>query len=275
MIQDIFPHKLNNSFVVGASIENNDRLIVFSGKNVLIREGDGVEFPDFSDLSEFYEADECTYLFAVDDEKYFMVEDKGIEVKGLKMAEFQTIRGKGYEPLYRVFALYTAKHLADWYRDNKYCGRCGKFMKHSDKERCMVCDCGYHSYPRIMPAVIVGVTNGDKLLLTKYRSGYKHNALVAGFTEIGETAEETVAREVMEETGIRVKNIRYYKSQPWGSANDLLLGYFCDVDGDDTIRLDDNELKYADWVERKAIELQPDSLSLTNEMMKKFKNGLI
>lgn len=126
-----------------------------------------------------------------------------------------------------------------------------------------------------MPAVIVGVINGDKILLTKYRTGYKYNALIAGFVEIGETIEECVQREVMEEAGIKVKNIRYYKSQPWGIANDILAGYFCEVDGDDTINMDANELKYADWVRPEDMELQPDDISLTNEMMKLFKEGKV
>ena len=99
--------------------------------------------------------------------------------------------------------------------------------------------------------------------------------MIAGFTEIGETLEETVRREVMEEAGIRVKNIRYYKSQPWGIANDILTGFYCEVDGDDTIHMDRTELKYAEWVERSEIELQPDDSSLTNEMMKMFKEGHI
>lgn len=134
-------------------------------------------------------------------------------------------------------------------------------------------ECGYIIYPRLNPAVIVGVRNGDSLLLTKYRQGYGYNALVAGFVEIGETLEECVAREVMEETGLSVKNITYYKSQPWGIAGDILVGFYCDVDGDDTIHMDDNELKYAEWVRREDIELQPANYSLTNEMMRMFKNG--
>lgn len=139
----------------------------------------------------------------------------------------------------------------------------------------MVCpSCGKTFYPRIMPAVIVGVKNGDKLLLTRYRTGFAYNALIAGFTEIGETAEQTVAREVMEEAGIRVKNIRYYASQPWGIANDLLLGYYCQLDGDSTIHMDTQELKYAQWVCREDIELQPDDFSLTNDMMRRFKLGI-
>ena len=117
--------------------------------------------------------------------------------------------------------------------------------------------------------------NGDKLLVTKYRTGFAHFALVAGFTEIGETLEETVAREVMEEAGIRVKNIRYYKSQPWGIVDDILMGFFCEVDGNPEITMDAEELKIAEWRSREEIELQPSDYSLTNEMMKLFKEGKI
>ena len=143
------------------------------------------------------------------------------------------------------------------------------------KERALRCECGNVLYPRVVPAVIVGITNGDKILVTKYRTGFAHFALVAGFTEIGETLEETVAREAMEETGLKVKNIRYYKSQPWGIVDDILVGFYCDVDGDDTIKMDEGELKVAEWRSREDIELQPDEYSLTNEMMKMFKDGKI
>ncbi|MEE3393561.1 MAG: NUDIX domain-containing protein [Lachnospiraceae bacterium] len=104
---------------------------------------------------------------------------------------------------------------------------------------------------------------------------FKEYALIAGFTEIGETFEQTVAREVFEESGLRVKNIRYYKSQPWGVADDILAGFLCDVDGSDTINMDKNELRIAKWVTRDEIELQSNDFSLTNEIMTMFKNGRI
>ena len=85
--------------------------------------------------------------------------------------------------------------------------------------------------------------------------------------------EETVAREVMEEAGLKVKNIRYYKSQPWGIVDDILVGFYCDVKGDDTITMDAGELKTAEWRSREDVILQPDDYSLTNEMMKMFKEG--
>ena len=78
----------------------------------------------------------------------------------------------------------------------------------------------------------------------------------------------------MEETGIKVKNIRYYKSQPWGMAQDILIGFFCDAADEGDIHMDENELKYAEWIKREDIVLQPNNFSLTNEMMRVFKDGV-
>ena len=98
-------------------------------------------------------------------------------------------------------------------------------------------------------------------------------ALIAGFTEIGETLEQTVQREVMEEVGLKVRNIRYYKSQPWGIDGNILMGFFCDLDGDDTVRLDEEELASAEWFERAALPAEDDGISLTREMIRVFGEG--
>lgn len=273
MIQDIFPRRLCNQYDPAQAPDENSFVLRFHRAELLVCTGAQTRLPcvcDFDSLPAL------TYLFSVDEERYFLLQE---DVPCRSESTFMTItalRESGFGPQHRLFAVMTAKHLSDWYADNRFCGRCASPMIHSDKERCMVCSrCGYHVYPRIMPAVIVGVINGDSLLLTHYRTGYRHNALIAGFTEIGETLEETVAREVMEESGLRVKNIRYYKSQPWGVANDILMGYYCEVDGDDSIRMDESELSYAKWVPRAEIVLQPDSASLTNEMMMMFRDGKI
>ena len=129
-------------------------------------------------------------------------------------------------------------------------------------------------YPKICPAVIVGVTKGDEILLTRYAGrSYKKYALIAGFAEVGETIEETVHREVMEEVGLKVKNLRYYKSQPWSFTDTLLMGFFCELDGEDGITLDTNELAMAEWFEREQMPVEAEDLSLTNEMMMAFKHG--
>lgn len=280
MIQDIYPHQLNNHYDPGVQAKKEDTLLCIVNGRILVEETcfeeNELRFPRVKDLADEYVAD-IRYLFAIDGSRYFLCdhlwEQRDIP-EGYAYVDEKSLRKEGIGPDEALFAAVTGKHLADWYRDTKFCGRCGHEMQHSKTERAMVCPaCHYTAYPRIMPAVIVGVTNGDKLLITRYRTGFRYNALIAGFTEIGETMEETVQREVMEEAGIQVKNIRYYKSQPWGTANDILLGFYCDVDGDDRITMDPEELKYAEWVQREDIVLQPGEFSLTNEMMKRFKEN--
>lgn len=280
MIQDIYPHQLNNHYDPGVHAKKEDTLLCIVNGRILVEETcfeeNELRFLRVKDLADEYVAD-IRYLFAIDGSRYFLcdhlLEQRDIP-EGYAYVDEKSLRKEGIGPDEALFAAVTGKHLADWYRDTKFCGRCGHEMQHSKTERAMVCPaCHYTAYPRIMPAVIVGVTNGDKLLITRYRTGFRYNALIAGFTEIGETMEETVQREVMEEAGIRVKNIRYYKSQPWGTANDILLGFYCDVDGDDRITMDPEELKYAEWVQREDIVLQPGEFSLTNEMMKRFKEN--
>lgn len=270
MIQDIEPSSLDNRYDPAAIAGSDDFVMLVRGAEICISDTSEAFFPHraaFGDIA-------LIYLFSIDEKRYFLCPDENVPCpEGFSMRNLRSIRDSYTGSMALMFAAYTAKHLADWYRDNRFCGRCGKATRLSEKERALTCACGNTVYPRIMPAVIVGVTNGDRLLLTRYRTGYGHNALVAGFVEIGETAEETVAREVMEETGLKVKNIRYYKSQPWGIANDLLLGYFCDLDGDGTVRIDPGELSYAEWVEKKDIVLQPGHWSLTNEMMELFKKS--
>lgn len=145
----------------------------------------------------------------------------------------------------------------------------------------MACpSCGQVSYPQICPSVIVAITDNDKILLTKYASGhssYQNYALVAGYSEVGESLEDTVRREVMEEVGLRVKNIRYYKSQPWSFSGALLVGFACEVEGSREISMDEEELSAAVWFRRGEMpknRSQAD-ISLTGEMMQAFEEGLL
>lgn len=276
MIQDIYPSKLNNQYDPEVLPGENDFVIFIEGNRILLRDG-SYDFPKVGDFAPD-ELDMLIYLFSVDDERFFLggfsIDEKKFEKSDFSSYDLKVMREEALSPQKYIFAAYTAKHLSVWYGNNRFCGRCGQKLTHSKTERAMCCpSCQNTIYPKIMPAVIVGVINNDKMLITRYRNGYNHNALIAGFTEIGETLEETVAREVMEEAGVKVKNIRYYKSQPWGIAADILAGFYCEIDGDDTIKMDNNELKFAEWLKADEIVLQPDSASLTNEMMKLFKEG--
>ena len=112
---------------------------------------------------------------------------------------------RAMEPMHQAFAAITAVQLWRWKQSRQFCGRCGAKTQDSKNERALVCPvCGQTEYPKISPAVIVAITNGNKLLMSRYRvnhSTYRGYALIAGFVEIGETFEETVRREVMEEVG--------------------------------------------------------------------------
>lgn len=272
MIQDIQPLRLDNSYSCGEMHDDDSIVFHFDGNCVLCRDDDGNPFPVYAD---FVLPDNLVYLFTAGEKRYFLLRDTVTAVPdGFAYTDVRQFRQKKGTDKASLFALATAYHLADWYNCNRYCGKCGGITVPDRKERALKCTfCGKIIYPRINPAVIVGVTDGNRLLITRYAKGYAHDALVAGFTEIGETLEETVSREVMEETGIRVKNIRYYKSQPWGYSGCILTGFFCSADGCTDIVMDESELCKAEWVERENIKGQPDDLSLTNDMMMYFRNG--
>lgn len=283
MIQDIEPHVFHNEFRTEARIENNTPVLCFDGKKVLAKkESDRLIFPKAVQLwnerkslkADSEESFRFVYAFAVDETEYFLdISGQKAKLEGFEYIDLLGARN-GLSNVDGMI-LFTGTHLHQWYMESRFCGSCAEPTVHSTYERALCCPkCGKNIYPRLMPAVIVGVTDGDKLLVTKYREGTFY-ALIAGFAEIGETLEQTVAREVFEETGIRVKNIRYYKSQPWGIVKDLLVGFYCDLDGDNTINVDHNELHSAEWKERSDIVLQPNNFSLTNEMLTVFKEGKI
>ena len=277
MIQDILPSVFDNHFE-NYNICDDDIVFLFWGDTVYVcyePEERKLILPTFKDFS--CQGLSATYLFSIDNHKYFLIAGDVASSPNLENYSFFTPRQLRDMPLasnVELFAVFSAYHIWKWYDDNKYCGHCGHKLEKDTVERALFCpECQTKIYPRINPAVIIGIINGDKILITKYRKGYAHSALVAGFTEFGETLEQTVEREVMEEVGLKVKNIRYYKSQPWALAQDILAGFFCEVDGDDKIKMDESELKYAEWVSREEVELQPNDYSLTNEMMKMFKSG--
>lgn len=177
---------------------------------------------------------------------------------------------KKYAPKRHVFAGLVGYEYDSWYASRRYCGKCGAKLVHDMVERMVRCPhCGLMEFPKLFPAVIVGIVDKqrDKVLVSRYANReYKRYALIAGFCEMGETVEETVHREVMEEVGLKVKNLRYYKSQPWPPSSSLLFGFFCELDGSNAIKLDEHELECAEWIDRSDLPTDED-YSLTRDMM--------
>lgn len=278
MIQDIEPRHLDNQYRTVPPDGESYALYYEDHAVLLKRTESGIVFPRFRELERLNEEiyEEYIYLFSIDNERYYLLQDINREpLSDFNMENTEIFRSA--DPQYHAFAGITGYQLFNWYKNHKYCGRCGRKMKHSGKERMLYCsECRNVEYPKICPAVIIGVTDGSRILMSKYAGrAYKKYALLAGFTEIGETVEQTVAREVMEEVGLKVKNIRYYKSQPWAFTDTLLMGFYCDLDGDAGITLDENELAMAEWFERDEIPVESARDSLTNEMIIRFKKGAV
>lgn len=275
MIQDIAPHHYHNEYHA-YGIQKGDYVLFYSRREVLLRyDEDQIAYPRYEEISE-REDREYRYLFSIDDIRYFWCEETDDTL--FEQYQFVNIhKMRKAQPKYRAFAGVTGLQLAEWYRSRRFCGRCGTRMVHSDKERMMQCpECGLMEYPKISPAVIIGLVRGNKILMSKYAGRtYKNYALLAGFSEIGESVEETVRREVMEEVGLKVGRLHYYKSQPWSFSDTLLMGFYAELEGGEDITLDQTELSMAEWFERDNIPVTYEDCSLTNEMIMAFKEGKI
>jgi len=277
MFQDIKPYEFHNQYHPRAPREG-DYVMLFHNNQVLLQvTGADSQVPGYQQIGQQYPevVSELAYLLSVNDTAFYLSDQ---EVEQTEMFRYCGIHSfREMQPDWLAFTGATAFHLARWYDSHRYCGRCTAGMKHKEDERALYCpECGLEEYPKISPVVMVGIRDGERLLLTKYaHAAYKRHALVAGFAEIGETLEEAVQREVMEEVGLKVKNIRYYKSQPWAFSESLLAGFFADVDGSSEVVLDRNELSEAEWFPRTGLPEGGSVLSLTWDMIEAFRAGIV
>ena len=167
-----------------------------------------------------------------------------------------------------------ASQVLDWYKSHRYCGKCGESTVHHASERAVVCKaCNHHYFPRINPCAIMLVVKGDKLLLARTsRIKSQFFSCLAGFIEVGETPEETVSREVMEEVGLEVENIRYISSQSWPFPSQLMLGFIADYKGGE-ITPEPAEIAEANWYdidELQTITIPSADISVAGELIQHF-----
>lgn len=272
MLHEILPHRLHNEYKP-SPIKTGDVILCFNGDEILlcIDKEEAVP-PLYSQKDEKYGTDNFIFLFKIDDTGYYLA-PKGYEKEGFYYEKL--LRLREMKPMHTAFAGLLGAQLYRWYSQNRFCGQCGGKMHMGDRERSLICnDCQNTVYPKISPCIIAAVCDGNRLVLTKYNGrSYKKYTLIAGFMEIGESPEDTVRREVMEEAGLRVKNITYYKSQPWPVTDTLLIGFFCEVDGSRDIKIDTEELCEGAWFEREKIPEMSADVSLTNEMIEVFRAG--
>jgi NAD+ diphosphatase len=166
-----------------------------------------------------------------------------------------------------AYAAYAVRIL-DFDRSNAFCGRCGARTRPSTTERARICTaCSRITYPRISPAIIVLVKRGEEVLLARsprFTPGVY--SVLAGFNEPGENLEQTVHREVGEEVGIRVRNLRYFGSEPWPFPDSLMIGFVADYAGGE-IRIDPREIEDAGWFSRDRLPPIPSKTSISRALI--------
>ena len=245
--------------------KDKDYVLIFGHRTFLARkEGEETLLPTFAQVRK-----DVIYLFSLDEKRYFLCLES-LELEGYDYYFVSEL--KFHSPKEISFIVMNGYHIWDWMKRNRYCGMCGKETHLDDKELMLACSCGNCIYPRINPAVNIAIIDGNKLLLARHKRHKKAPySLLAGFVEYGETLEDTVKREVLEEVGLQVKNITYFASQPWGVAGNLQVGYFCELDGSNDVTVQEDELLDAVWFEREDIPEEISLNSITGTMIYEFK----
>ncbi len=242
------------SFVISFSPEvlhgKPDLWFIFRGDALLVRPTEtGAEVPVSEDISGLDpHIIRSHYLGALNGVNCYTAEVDGnaADLQGMSFQELRPLLGLLDEGSFSAAG--RAFQIIHWERTHRFCGRCGGRTGPKAGERAKECpNCGLVIYPEISPAIIVAVVKGAEILLARYhRFRTAFHSVLAGFVEPGETFEETVRREVREEVGIEVKNIRYFGSQPWPFPNSLMVGFTADYQSGE-IRIDESEIVDAAW----------------------------
>lgn len=164
-----------------------------------------------------------------------------------------------------------AIQVINWDKNHQFCGKCGALTENKGDEMAKICpECGFMSFTRLSPAVITAIVKDGKLLMAKHTyGGYNRYSLIAGFVEAGETLEEAVMRETQEEVGLKVKNIKYFGSQPWPFPHSLMVGFTAEYESGE-IKIDEKEIEDAKWLAPGEIELPPSKMSIASELIDWF-----
>jgi len=277
MIHEIFPHRFNNQFIITDNIAEDDYILHYNEHSVLLKTtGDGLEIPRKKDVSAIYHTIQGTFLFSLNDVYCFLIREEPTSLnESFIYKEISFFRF--FQPQEIAWVGIVGFQLNNWYLQHKFCGKCGSKTKEKQDERAIICpDCHTTVYPNISPAIIVAIISNNKILLA-HNSNFeaKRYSLIAGYVDIGESLEETVRREVMEEVGLEVKNIRYYKSQPWPFSGSMMIGFIAEADDTQPVCPDNIEITEANWFGRGNLPNHPPTISIAGELIEKFEKGEI
>lgn len=273
---------LNNylSFIPNTSLpigkKDTDYLFIFKENQALIIKDDtGIRLPTRKDLKDKLD---------IFEEFIFLGDLNNIHCYALEINEFLNINGFDFITLRQLtpyisedlfLACGKAYQILHWNNNTKYCGKCGCKNEFAKNELAKICpNCSLVQYPKISPAIIVTVTKGNEILLAHNKNFPKGlHSNVAGFLEPCETLEDCVRREVFEETGIKIKNIKYFGNQPWPFPDSIMIGFFAEYESGE-IKVDGNEIECAHWFTSDNLPILPEKYTIARKMIDTFLNNI-
>ncbi len=276
MINEISPSIFNNAYKSIKEISDFDYLLCYNENRILLKKTDNsYRIPEIKDFDGNIQKNNLIYLFSLNSTNCFLIEDCPPHDDSFAYNEVFNFRTFPEKEVSWIGAM--GYQMMVWYSNHKFCGKCGALIEIKNDERALFCvRCNSIIYPKIPPAVIVAITCKDKLLLSKGRN-FKGDfyALIAGYVDIGESLEEAVAREVKEEIGIEVRNLKYYKSQPWPFSGSLMVGYFAEADDTQPLKINRAEIAEAGWFQRGKLPKHASTISIAGDMIEAFEKGTL
>ncbi len=248
---------------------NNKQIyyIIYNGKKLLVKKNNEIlTLPDINDIN--------TLKINIDNSKPLYTKGNLYYEKTGTVnlpCNFKFVDLRPYIPLMDYITMKSvlrALHLINWNNSNIFCGKCGSRLEDKKDETAKICpDCGNIIYPTICPATITAITKDHKILLA-HNNNFSNDihSVIAGFVEPGEDFEDCVKREIYEEVGIRVKNIKYFGSQPWPFPFSLMTAFTAEYESGD-IKVDGIEIGHADWYSKDNLPQIPRKGSISRDLI--------
>ena len=272
-------------FIENVASEDNSTseavfVLVCAGR-FLVENPSKIQLPIEAELSRFAESKRWfanrfeTYIGRINNQPCYVIEVADTEIK----PEFDNVWRKLRDLLVEIdsdwFSVFArANQTVNWVARSQFCGVCGGKTRRSKHDIAAVCtQCDARFYPHIAPCVIGLVIRGNQCLLSRsHRMQHGYYSTLAGFVEMGENAEESFVREVKEEVGIDITNLRYFGSQAWPFPGQLMIGFIADyLDGE--IVLDENEMEDAQWYTKENMPLIPPPQTISGKIIRAFINS--
>lgn len=273
MITESIYKRYEPSITTPATKKQDSLWFIFNGNKLLVKTAtDKVALPVWREMEALAgNLASPLYLGELEGCQCFCCEySEGLHIpEGFEFRDLRPLFGAMEDDLFLLAG--KAFQVMNWNRNTQYCGKCGTPTEHRSQERAKICPkCGLLSYPNVVPAIIVAVRKENSLLLA-HAKHFTSNmySVIAGFVEAGETFEECVKREVMEEVGIRVKNIRYFGSQPWPFPNSIMVAFTADYESGE-IQVDGVEIGDAGWYTVDNLPMLPMGYSIAKALIDWF-----